>query len=337
VINGSTILHLNQSAAEYAYYLVQNLPPESVGTLMSRRYTIDRNQAASDYLSVTERIQTLVTTPDLDPITFLDFDRARPYNGPISIPYRMDCAVTYAIAEGTTSGVTPTERVVKELTTEEWVTIIDKAWKVGIPHIVFTGGEPMLRADLLELIARAESNGQITGILTDGSHLIESEYLQQLLQTGLDHILLVFDPDRAESWDNLTKLLKEDIFVAVHLTLNENNSTDLRTAIHSLSEKGVKAISLSSTSQELKSDLLALRQLLADLQIELVWNLPVPYSTMNPVRMEVKYSPPEGAGKAWIYVEPDGDILKAQGNTQVIGNWLTDTWDTIHRQLLSGT
>ncbi len=43
----------------------------------------------------------------------------------------------------------------------------------GIPHVVFTGGEPTLRDDLPELIAHAERNGQITGLNTNGRRLAD--------------------------------------------------------------------------------------------------------------------------------------------------------------------
>jgi MoaA/NifB/PqqE/SkfB family radical SAM enzyme len=38
---------------------------------------------------------------------------------------------------------------------------------------------------------------------------------------------------------------------------------------------------------------------------------------------------PEGAGKAWLYFEPDGDVLPAQGVNQVLGNILRDPWAQI--------
>ena len=37
----------------------------------------------------------------------------------------------------------------------------------------------------------------------------------------------------------------------------------------------------------------------------------------------------EGAGKAWLYVEPDGDVLPAQGVNQGMGNLLQDSWQDI--------
>jgi MoaA/NifB/PqqE/SkfB family radical SAM enzyme len=41
---------------------------------------------------------------------------------------------------------------------------------------------------------------------------------------------------------------------------------------------------------------------------------------------------PSGAGKAWLYVEPDGDVLPAQGMAnKVLGNFLHDSWETIYR------
>ena len=66
--------------------------------------------------------------------------------------------------------------------------MLDKAWAFGIPHITFTGGEPTLREDLPALIAHAEANGQVTGLLTDGLKLADDAYLNSLLQTGLDHL-----------------------------------------------------------------------------------------------------------------------------------------------------
>ena len=43
IVNAATVLHLNQTAAEYAYYLVrQNLDAETVAEKMAQRYRTDR-------------------------------------------------------------------------------------------------------------------------------------------------------------------------------------------------------------------------------------------------------------------------------------------------------
>jgi MoaA/NifB/PqqE/SkfB family radical SAM enzyme len=122
----------------------------------------------------------------------------------------------------------------------------------------------------------------------------------------------------------------EDLFVAVHLTLDDKNKDDLAVLIDQLAERGVKAISLSAHDQSLYGVLEKLRSQVADLTLELVWNLPVPYSTFNPVDLETELIEQiEGEGRAWLYVEPDGDVLPAQGVNRVLGNILSDNWDQI--------
>jgi organic radical activating enzyme len=326
IINASTILHLNQTAAEYAYYLVKNESVEQAAHKMVERYHVDLEQAKNDYLELVDRIQTLINTPDLDPVTFLDLDLVRPFTGHITAPYRLDCALTYRTPERTTETAL-VKRVDRELDTIEWKSIFDKAWSAGIPHIIFTGGEPTLRDDLPELIAHAESNNQVTGLISDGLRLSERDYLDSLLQTGLDHLMIIFQPDNEATWKALKNSLMEDLFVAVHLTLNDKNKDELSGLIDQLSESGVKAVSLSAHDQNLYGVLEKLRSQVADLNLELVWNLPVPYSTFNPVDLETELVEQiEGEGRAWLYVEPDGDVLPAQGVNSILGNILSDNW-----------
>lgn len=329
IINASTILHLNQTAAEYAYYLIKNEPVEQAAHKMVARYHVELEQAKNDYQELVDRIQTLINTPDLDPVTFLDIDRIRPFTGHITAPYRLDCALTYRITGGTTETAL-VKRVDRELDTNEWKSVFDKAWSAGIPHIIFTGGEPTLRDDLPELIAHAESNDQVTGLISDGLRLSERNYLDSMLQTGLDHLMIIFQPDNEAAWDALENSLVEDLFVAVHLTLDEKNKDELSGLIDQLAERGVKAISLSAHDQSLYGVLEKLRSQVANLNLELVWNLPVPYSTFNPVDLETELIEQiEGEGIAWLYVEPDGDVLPAQGVNRVLGNILSDNLDQI--------
>ncbi len=331
IVNASTVLHLNQTAAEYAYYLVQNLDADSAADKMARRYQIDRKTAKDDYLTFIERIQSLITIPDLDPVTFLDFERQPPFSGQISAPYRLDCALTYQVSTSDTEAA-PQERVKRELSTAEWIQVINKAWKIGVPHIIFTGGEPTLRDDLPELLMAAEKNGQVTGLLTDGIKLAEASYLEELLQTGLDHLMIIFDSRQELIWKALENALQADLFVAVHVTLRENTLDEKLALLERLAGMGVKAISVSAVSKDLAPQLEALRQKIAESELELVWNLPTPYSGMHPVALEIGLSDlPQGAGTAFLYLEPDGDVLPAQGINKVMGNFLNDDWEKIRK------
>ena len=330
IINASTVLHLNETAAEYAYYFVNNLMSDEVAEKMSHRYQVGNDQALQDYHNLSERILTLVETPDLDPVTFLDFDRREPYSGNISAPYRIDCALTYNLPENAPAEAAPHKRVTRELSTAEWQQIIDKAWQVGIPHIIFTGGEPTMRGDLISLIAHAEKNGQVTGLLTDGLNLREGEYFETLSATGLDHIVirLVIEDERV--WDAISTAMDGDIFVAVHITITEGNRSAISTAINRLAALQVHAISLSASPDIDDTELEAARDMVAEADISLVWDIPVPYSTHNPVSLEVSVEhPPEGAGRAWLYIEPDGDVLPDQGQEKILGNVLENNWNEI--------
>ena len=330
IVNASTVLHLNQTAAEYAYYFVHNTPAEQVAKKVAQRYRVDAEQAFADYRNLGERILTLVETPDLDPVTFLDFNRSTPYAGKLTAPYRLDCALTYRLPPDADPKLVPTKRVTRELNTAEWAQVMEKAWGAGIPHVVFTGGEPTLRDDLITLAEHAEYLGMVTGLLTDGLRLADGVYREKLLRTGLDHLLIVLQGENEAAWAALQGCLAEDIFTAVHLTLSESNKTGYAQTLKQLAELGVPAVSRTASASELDADLQTARDLAAGLGMELVWDLPVPYSAHNPVNLEVPDAElVEGAGQAWLYVEPDGDVLPAQGAEAVLGNFLKDPWEKI--------
>lgn len=330
IVNASTILHLNQTAAEFAYHMINQSPEEMMVREFVNRYKVNRQTALQDYLSLKERIQSLINTPDLDPETFLDFARTTPNSNEISAPYRLDCAVTYRLSGSIDDSVAPTKRVDRELSTQEWTDVFDKAWKFGIPHIILTGGEPTLRDDLSSLIAHTESNGQVVGLLSDGLKFVDQSYLRSLLQTGLDHVMLLLKPEDPDSWKALEVTLAADVYVVVHLTLTLVNVIDISQVLNRLSKMGVKAISLSASDTALHNTLIQCRNEAAALGLSLVWDLPVPYSGFNPVALETQVdNPPEGAGHAWLYIEPDGDVLPAQGVNKILGNILQDDWNKL--------
>ncbi len=332
VVNASTVLHLNPTAAEYAYHLIKGTSPEDAAKQIASRYRISKGMALEDYNDFAARIQRMVTTTDLDPESYLDFERVPPHSADLSAPLRLDCALTYRLPDGTQADYAPTKRVDRELTTEEWSMILDKAWQFGIPHVTFTGGEATLRDDLVDLIARAEKNGQVCGLLTDGLKLADKNYLESLLQSGLDHILFLLQPDNNDSWKALEVIMPEDIFVTVHLTVTKANLSTVMQALERLAPLGVQSLSLTFTDSQLPVS--ELRNKAANLGLTLKHDLPVPYSANHPVALETaEDNIPNGAGKAWLYVEPDGDVLPAQGMAdQILGNLLRDPWDKIYKK-----
>ena len=335
ILNAATVLQLNPTAAEYAFHFIKGTAPEEAAKQIASRYRISKGIALQDFKNFVDRIQTLISTPDLDPVSFLDFELTQPYSADLTAPLRLDCALTYRLPANTQADYAPTKRVDRELTTDEWKVILNKAWTAGIPHITFTGGEATLRDDLPSLIAEAEKNGQVCGLFTDGLKLTDKKYLDLLLQTGLDHILFMLQPDNNASWMALETIMPEDIFVTVHLTLNQSNAKIAKETLERLSKLSVQSLSLTSRDDALRDQYDALRNKAAELGLTLKFDLPVPYSEQNPVALETREDHiPEGAGKAWLYVEPDGDVLPTQGMAdKVLGNFLRDEWSAIHSQV----
>lgn len=331
ILNASTVLQLNPTAAEYAFHFIKGTAPEEAAQQISKRYRVDKKIALADFSNFADQVHTLISTPDLDPASFLNFERAQPHSADSTL--RLDCALTYRLPPNTQANHSPVKRVERELTTEEWKVIIDKAWQAGIPHIIFTGGEATLREDLPALIAHTEKNGQVCGLLTDGLKFINKDYLETFLQTGLDHIMLILDPNEPLSWKAIETIVPQDIFLTVHFTLNKENVSEAKNILQKLADLAVENISLSASENDLLEELLKLQETANSLRLAIRWDLPVPYSLSHPVAIEtVDDKVPAGAGKTWLYVEPDGDVLPAQGQAdKVLGNFLKDEWKNIYK------
>ncbi|MCU1300324.1 MAG: Coenzyme synthesis protein [Candidatus Sulfotelmatobacter sp.] len=88
--------------------------------------------------------------------------------------------------------------VSSELSTAQWIDIFQQAGKLGMLHAHLTGGEPLARPDLTELIAAARAAGLYTNLITSGIGLAEAR-LKALVDAGLDHIQLSFQDSREDS------------------------------------------------------------------------------------------------------------------------------------------
>ena len=85
-----------------------------------------------------------------------------------------------------------------ELSADEWIDVFQQAGKLGMLHAHFTGGEPLARADLTDLIAGARTAGLYTNLITSGVGLGETR-LRALVEAGLDHIQISFQDSREEA------------------------------------------------------------------------------------------------------------------------------------------
>jgi len=86
-----------------------------------------------------------------------------------------------------------------ELSTSDWLSIFQQASEMGVLQLHLTGGEPLARPDLTELIDGARAARLYSNLITSGVGLDEHR-LDQLIEAGLDHIQLSFqDSEEAKA------------------------------------------------------------------------------------------------------------------------------------------
>jgi pyrroloquinoline quinone biosynthesis protein E len=85
-----------------------------------------------------------------------------------------------------------------ELPTDTWVRVLREAAELGVMQADFTGGEPLARPDLVEIIRAARGAGLYASLITSGIPLDEKRF-EEIVGAGLDHLQLSFQGAEEES------------------------------------------------------------------------------------------------------------------------------------------
>jgi radical SAM protein with 4Fe4S-binding SPASM domain len=362
LINASRILHLNPVAAFMAYLLLSDIHEDQALKAISRKYQVAQSQLHKDYAQFSVQLGELIRPDGACPIHELALDTIPPFSLLPSAPYRMDLALTYRCNNDCSHCYNARPRSFPELSTQKWKTILDGLWEQGIPHVVFTGGEPTLYTDLPELIAYAEQIGQITGINTNGRRLADKNYIQELVQAGLDHVQITLeshDPDIHNTMVNvdlawqqtvagLQNALESQLFVMTNTTMLRQNSPGLQQTLEFLAQLGVPTVGLNAliyAGRGLETDsgipekqlpplLEIARRRTSEHQQRLIWYTPTQYCNFDPVQMELGVKGCTAA-RYNMCIEPDGNVIPCQSYYSPVGNMLDDPWDKIWMHPLS--
>ena len=79
----------------------------------------------------------------------------------------------------------------QELTTVEWQNVLTQAGEIGALQVHFSGGEPTVRRDLVDLVRHAVAVGLYTNLITSGV-LLDQARMDALAEAGLDHVQISF-------------------------------------------------------------------------------------------------------------------------------------------------
>ncbi|HMB23012.1 MAG TPA: radical SAM protein, partial [Anaerolineales bacterium] len=93
-----------------------------------------------------------------------------------------------------------------ELTTEESLRLINRLAEFGSPILVFTGGDPMMRKDLHELIAYATQKGLRCSLTPTATALPTTSRLERVRDAGIRRIALSLDAPTPEIHDNFRQV-----------------------------------------------------------------------------------------------------------------------------------
>lgn len=362
LVNASKIMHLNPTATLMAHFILQKTPQDLAINSLTKTFDVAVDQITNDYAQIANQLHELIKPDGACPIHDLNLEITPPFSTRPSAPYRMDLAITYRCNNDCAHCYNARSRDYPEVTTKQWHQILDRLWTIGIPHVVFTGGEPTLRQDLPELITHAEQNGQITGINTNGRRLSDHQYIENLVKSGLDHVQITLeshDPDIHDAMVNtrgawkqtvagIRNALETPLYVMTNTTMLRTNSPTLAQTLEFLASIGVPTIGLNAliyagrgltvntglAETELPPLLTLAREITTAHDQRLIWYTPTQYCNFDPMQLELGVKRCTAASYN-MCVEPNGDVIPCQSYYQSLGNILSTQWSKIWNHDLS--
>ena len=231
-------------------------------------------------------------------------------------------------------------RAEAELSTDDWKRVFTQARDLGVLQLGLSGGEPLVRKDLEELVAHARQEGLYTTLVTSGLGLTRQR-AERLKAAGIDHIQISFqDTDQANAdriagiklgrqKQEAASLVKElGLAFSVNVVLHRGNLDRLAEIIAFAAEAGADRLELANTQYygwALKN-----REMLMPTRAQVERSRVIAERALAEYRgrMQIIYVLPDyyeqypkpcygGWGNVYILLTPDGRALPCHGATQI--------------------
>ena len=379
IINGTDIIPVNFAWAvilaemirETNAYDGKEINEADINSILEK--TAENAKNIMPFLSrkrIAEDIETIYTTirqiAYREPVTTeVNYMSIGEYEEYMNAPHRMDVMVSAMTKDGKwhcnqkcvhcyAAGQMLSDE--EELSTDEWKKILDKCRDAGIPQVTFTGGEPTMREDIMELIKYAR--WFISRLNTNGIKLTE-DYCRKLHEAELDSVQITFyssDPEvhnklvGADQFENtasgIENALKEGLSVSINTPLCTLNRDYVKT-LEYLHDRGVIYVTCSGmimTGNATTEDSESIQ--LSGEELEKILREAVAYCNEN--GMEIAFtspgwidqkvfdelnipSPSCGACLSNMAITPGGNVVPCQSwlSDRPIGNMLRDDWVNI--------
>ena len=365
-INGNQAVHLNPVATSFILAFIETMNKSGANTdflpdkvkaeiisKLRKQYSMPKDVLIKDFDKVYGQIiaigkgEACVLCTDSEIKDLTTIWEIAPARADLALTYRCNnkCSFCYV-----------GDRKITELSTEHWKKILDELWKIGVPSVIFTGGEPTLRKDLVELVGGAKEF--VTGLITNGRNLSQ-ELCKDLYKAQLDYIQVsVESADKTihdqmvgvqgawqETITGIKNSLSNRIIVTTNTTLTALNIAGFKDTIKLIQSLGVTNIACNSLicsgsgcmaikdsgldEEKLKASLVDAKDYAKTLGIDLQWYSPTCYLRLNP--MDLGFGIKScSAAKYNVTIEPNGDVIPCQSwFEQKMGNILKDSWTSI--------
>ena len=234
------------------------------------------------------------------------------------------------------------EKYRRELETEHWTRTFREARTLGVLQLALTGGEPMLRRDLVELCAGAREAGLYSSLITAGVHFTP-ERAEALKSAGLDHVQISIQSPNAEDNDRIAgnrsfekkiaavRFVRDlDFPLTINCVLHRQNLDRIEELLDLALDLGAQRLELANTQyygwavpnqEALLPSWEQLRRAEEAVQrfrkrvgpkVDVLWVLPDLYEDLPKPCMG-------GWGRTAIVVAPNGDVLPCQAASTIPG------------------
>jgi len=230
-----------------------------------------------------------------------------------------------------------------ELTTQEWKRVIGEAAALGVLQIGFSGGEPLARHDLVDLIRGAREAKLYTNLITSGIGL-DDDRLRDLRDAGLDSIQLSFQSDESTLGDEIAgarahahklnvaaKIRAVGIPLSLNFVIHRRNIDRLREMIDLTEALGASRVELANVqfygwAFRNRAALLPTRE-----QVDRARDITTAAKARLAGKIDIFYVLPDyyetrpkpclnGWGQRYLTVNPIGDVLPCPTASSAIPN-----------------
>jgi pyrroloquinoline quinone biosynthesis protein E len=261
---------------------------------------------------------------------------------PVSLPYALTAELTHRCPLHCPYCSNPIElqKRENELSTDEWLSVLDQADDLGVVQVHFTGGEPLLRQDLEHLVRHARGLGLFVNLITSSVGLTE-ERVRRLAEAGVDSIQLSLQAASAELADSIAGykaheqkrqaacwIRANDLALNMNVVLHKGNLHQIEEIIELCAAWGAQRLELANAQyygwalrnvnqllprkeqlQEAEAAYVRARERFGR-QLELLWILPDYYEDFPKPCMG-------GWGQLSLTVAPDGRVLPCTASSEI--------------------